>query len=314
MTDLNRSGSLFLLVVGIAGVIGILALAFSRLSREIHADVFRFLRREVCEQVLSSALEEAWSNMSFRGTTPDTPEYSWITESEKRKTRLAVEVPLTIAEAGFLSHDHPVLRPEGLEVSASIVDFRETDSKKRPYFPGEGVGTLALEAKCRVAGEVMRRTRTHDVKIVSLLSPCDRDRQNTYSQNGILDYTLFVRNATRDFIEVSIDGSPAVFKISFDSGAPPDRCGEVFIGTSDGAVEKKFRGNPGFLAECSLGAFPNLQELTSSRPRLRDFEGNEINNLNVASERGIQPFRHLNLASKRIAVSPDSPHIGAYGR
>ena len=305
-----RGGSLMLIVLGIMAVVGILAVTFSRLSREAQSDALRFLRREVIDQFLSSALDEGFLEVSRRTDLAGTPEFLWVTDAARRVQPISLSIPLTLSESGFLAQENSRLRPEEVRVTAQIIDFKTTDSRQRSYSSGEGVGTLALAARCRLGQETWVCTRTHDVKISSLISSHPQARGMGYNPGGVLDCTLLVRNGINELSGSPGSANPSAvqFQVKFPAEASRERCGNVLVGGGANGSLLGFPGLPGREESWSQGLAEALDVATSS---FFGPDGQRVWDISTVGEPAVQPFRFVNLHSRRVAVSASKPEDAA---
>ncbi len=257
----SKRGVVEYLAILVLIVLGTLAVAFHRLARHAQAMAFRFEISETVRQTSESAIDEAFMRL-LNGTAKAevSPEmFSWFLD--RRNSDLSIPVPMTEEQAKLAiirSDFEPVIK-----ASARHIDFRGEDSRGNRYFSREGVGTIELTVSTslrrngKASPIACTISRHHDFKIVSVVSPADNSSaRDSYVQNFLLDYALFVRKGLAEFRRDSGTSlNNASVRITLDQdGLPAPNRGKVFIGgttnpegPSSGAPNESPKGNYAFL-------------------------------------------------------------------
>ena len=196
----GRRGIILYVVIMVFLCLSVLALHFLRVSREARQVAFRFEKSEMVRQLAQAGIEEAFSRFFRETANPGSPAGTWLVQ--RSQASFQIEIPQTerIAKAVIFGSFQPKVTAE-----ARLVDFRKTDSKGRPYYGSEGVGTLefSVNSSMEIDSKLFvssRLSRHHEFKVVSVVSHRDNTAQRQlYAQNFILDYLLFVRRGFEEF-------------------------------------------------------------------------------------------------------------------
>ncbi|MBF0407801.1 MAG: hypothetical protein HQM10_10630 [Candidatus Riflebacteria bacterium] len=162
---------------------------------------------ESARQVAEASADELFAYIFRETANPFSTSSKWLIEGNSLEHPTfdnSTAIPAAKQHADAIAGG--ILIPE-INISAKVIDFRNTDSRDNKYYGKEGVGTIELSVivslnrssggKKEVSYQLIRH---HDFKIVTVTSAPSK-RSTSYSHNFILDYVLFVRQGFKEFNE-----------------------------------------------------------------------------------------------------------------
>lgn len=213
----KKRGVAFFIVIAIMFILSLLMLQFHFSSRQAQSTAHRFQSSEMARQLAATAQEEAFTYLYNKTTLSfDSGSYEpndvtkqilnrEISIEDRLDNKDSVKgIDLKVPLTQELADD---LQPGVMDIKATarIVDFRNKDYKGNTFYDKEGIGTIeiavtvkAKENRKKAFPGSCNMIRHYAYKVVSIISNKE-NRENSYVENSLLDYVLFLRNGQEEY-------------------------------------------------------------------------------------------------------------------
>jgi len=202
----RRTGMAIMLALLVFMVLSILVMHFFTVSQQSKYSSYRFMQAEIARQLAFSAQDEAFSILknSFIFRDSPTDYYQAVLTQEARNKEIEIKTPQT--------ENNLLPKKMLLKTTFRIADFKNTNHEGVSFSNNrEGIGTLEIKTVVQpekeekgkhLSGGLATVIRHYDYKVITMMSdkqdPAYRD-SGRYNGNQLLDYVLFVRNASDNF-------------------------------------------------------------------------------------------------------------------
>lgn len=237
----SRKGMALVILVSMLAILTVSAVHFFVFSRELRSTGLKVRNQEILRQAAESALDEAFRVVQVKLAVSPDELLPWLQDFKSEETKVFEPETLMMTNEIIKEMDPS---PNTVQVRVTLRHFRKCleSSLKKPYYPGEGIGTIEMSAVAELSGSGKKVIdscsiiRQHDFKVASIISSKDRVQKGSYVQNPVLDYALFVRKGPDDFNKIVSKDERKGSSINPENGArfwvenDNSKPGKVFFG------------------------------------------------------------------------------------